>query len=108
MRSRLYESTVEHACGKGLWITARRRRWPIRRCRRRRPLTLHRVADHPEPWIGCQRHRQLCRPGPITLHDGATVGANATVIHDVGPGETVVAPLATTLKPRLGDDGAPA
>ena len=23
--------------------------------------------------------------GPITLHDGATVGANATVIHDVGP-----------------------
>ena len=24
--------------------------------------------------------------GPITLHDGATVGANATVIHDVGAG----------------------
>ena len=23
--------------------------------------------------------------GPITLHDGATVEANATVIHDVGP-----------------------
>lgn len=23
--------------------------------------------------------------GPITLHDGATIGANATVIHDVGP-----------------------
>lgn len=46
--------------------------------------------------------------GPITLHDGATVGANATVIHDVGPGETVVAPLATALKPRRGDDTAPA
>jgi serine O-acetyltransferase len=46
--------------------------------------------------------------GPITLHDGATVGANATVIHDVGPGETVVAPLATALKPRRGDGGAPA
>jgi serine O-acetyltransferase len=45
--------------------------------------------------------------GPITLHDGATVGVNATVIHDVGPGETVVAPLATPLKPRRGDGGAP-
>ena len=46
--------------------------------------------------------------GPITLHHGVTVGANATVIHDVGPGETVVAPLAAALKPRLEDDGAPA
>jgi serine O-acetyltransferase len=46
--------------------------------------------------------------GPITLHDGATVGANATVMQDVGPGETVVAPLATPLKPRRGDGGAPA
>jgi serine O-acetyltransferase len=46
--------------------------------------------------------------GPITLHDGATVGANATVIRDVGPGETVVAPLATTLNPRYRDDDAPA
>lgn len=45
--------------------------------------------------------------GPITLHDGATVGANATVIHDVGPDETVVAPLATTLS-RGGDDVSPA
>jgi serine O-acetyltransferase len=44
--------------------------------------------------------------GPITLHDGATVGANATVIHDVGPGETVVAPLATPLSPRNGDGPA--
>ena len=35
--------------------------------------------------------------GPITLHDGATVGANATVMHDVGPDETVVAPLATPI-----------
>jgi serine O-acetyltransferase len=35
--------------------------------------------------------------GPITLHDGATVAANATVMQDVGPGETVVAPLATPL-----------
>jgi serine O-acetyltransferase len=46
--------------------------------------------------------------GPLTLHDGATVGANATVIHDVGPGETVVAPLATPLKPRRGGGDAPA
>ena len=46
--------------------------------------------------------------GRVTLHDGATVGVNATVIHDVGPGETVVAPLATALKPRSGDGGAPA
>lgn len=43
--------------------------------------------------------------GPITLHDGATVGVNATVMHDVGEGETVVAPLATTLQPARGDDG---
>ena len=46
--------------------------------------------------------------GPVMLHDGATVGPNATVIHDVGPGETVVAPLATPLKRRRGNDGAPA
>ena len=46
--------------------------------------------------------------GPITLHDGATVGANATVMHDVGPGETVVAPLATVLNPRRGGGDAPA
>ena len=46
--------------------------------------------------------------GPVTLHDGATVGANATVIRDVGPGETVVAPLATPLNRRRGDGGAPA
>ena len=46
--------------------------------------------------------------GPITLHDGATVGANATVMHDVGPGETVVAPLATALNPRREDGDAPA
>ena len=35
--------------------------------------------------------------GPITLHDGATVGVNATVIHDVAAGVTVVAPTATIL-----------
>jgi serine O-acetyltransferase len=35
--------------------------------------------------------------GPITLHDGAVVGANATVIHDVEPGVTVVGPVATVL-----------
>lgn len=35
--------------------------------------------------------------GPITLHNGSTVGANATVIYDVGPGQTVVAPLARPL-----------
>lgn len=46
--------------------------------------------------------------GHLTLHDGATVGVNATVIHDVGPGETVVAPLATPLKTRSpgGDEQA--
>ena len=46
--------------------------------------------------------------GPLTLHDGATVGANATVIHDVGPGEIVVAPLATALNRRREDGDAPA
>ena len=44
--------------------------------------------------------------GPITLHDGATVGANATVIRDVGPDQTVVAPLATPLNRSLPGDGA--
>ncbi|ETT26995.1 transferase hexapeptide repeat containing protein [Rhodococcus rhodochrous ATCC 21198] len=47
--------------------------------------------------------------GPITLHDGATVGANATVIHDVPAGVTVVAPLARPLgevqPPPPGHDG---
>jgi serine O-acetyltransferase len=46
--------------------------------------------------------------GPITLHNGATVGVNATVFHDVGPGETVVAPLATPLTSRRTDGDAPA
>lgn len=45
--------------------------------------------------------------GAITLHDGATVGANATVIHDVGPGETVVAPLATGLDRRTAHGDTP-
>jgi len=40
--------------------------------------------------------------GPITLHDGAVVGANATVLHDVEPGEIVVGPAATVLKRRNG------
>jgi serine O-acetyltransferase len=46
--------------------------------------------------------------GPITLNDGATVGANATVLSDIGPGVTVVAPLATTLnrRPAAGDEPA--
>lgn len=47
--------------------------------------------------------------GPITIHDGATVGPNATVIRDVGPGETVASPLATPLvrrPPRDGDGSA--
>lgn len=47
--------------------------------------------------------------GPVTLHDGAVVGANATVIHDVPPGTTVVAPPATALDrhhPPLGDEQA--
>lgn len=42
--------------------------------------------------------------GPITLHDGATVGANATVTRDVPPGATVVSPSATELTPRRADD----
>jgi serine O-acetyltransferase len=46
--------------------------------------------------------------GPITVHDGATVGANATVVHDVGPGETVVAPLATPINRRPEGGAAPA
>lgn len=45
--------------------------------------------------------------GPITLHDGATVGVNATVMHDVGPGEVVVAPLAIALDHRRRDGDAP-
>ena len=47
--------------------------------------------------------------GPVTLHDGAVVGANATVILDVPPGTTVVAPPATALDrhhPPLGDEQA--
>jgi serine O-acetyltransferase len=32
--------------------------------------------------------------GPITLHDGSTVGPNAVVTRNVGPGEIMVAPLA--------------
>ncbi|MGV0809519.1 serine acetyltransferase [Mycolicibacterium setense] len=44
--------------------------------------------------------------GPVTVHDDATVGANATVMRDVGPGETVVAPLAVPLKRRAPQDGA--
>ncbi|MEV6768618.1 serine acetyltransferase [Nocardia sp. NPDC051030] len=43
--------------------------------------------------------------GPIILHDGATVGANATVIHDVPAGVTMVAPLATELTARPRGDG---
>ncbi len=45
--------------------------------------------------------------GPITLHDGAVVGANATVIDDVGPGVTVVAPAATVLNRELKDGHSP-
>ena len=65
MRTRFYESTVEHACGKGLRTTAHGCPVTHTSCRARRPLTLQRVADHPEPWIGCKRHRQLCRPDPL-------------------------------------------
>lgn len=46
--------------------------------------------------------------GPITLHEGATIGVNATVIRDVAAGVTVVAPEATVLPPRPADDDAPA
>lgn len=45
--------------------------------------------------------------GAITLHDGATVGANATVMHDVGAGVTVVAPLATALDRNQSEGTAP-
>ena len=45
--------------------------------------------------------------GPVTLHDGAIVGANATVIHDVGPDETVVAPLAAPINRPRADGAAP-
>ena len=45
--------------------------------------------------------------GDITLHDGAVVGANATVLKDVGPGEVMVGPLATVLKRRPPVDVAP-
>lgn len=44
--------------------------------------------------------------GPITLHDGAIVGANATVVHDVGAGEVVVGPAATILNRRNKDRGS--
>lgn len=46
--------------------------------------------------------------GPITVHDGATVGVNATVVHDVAAGETVVAPLAAPIKARRQDADPPA
>jgi serine O-acetyltransferase len=46
--------------------------------------------------------------GQLTLHDGSTVGVNATVIHDVAAGETVVAPLAVPLKRRQPDADGPA
>lgn len=46
--------------------------------------------------------------GPITLHDGATVGPNAVVTRDVGPGEIMVAALARPFKRRIeaGDEPA--
>ena len=47
--------------------------------------------------------------GPVTLHDDCTVGANATVVHDVPPGVAVVAPLARPLDgtPPKPDNSAP-
>lgn len=45
--------------------------------------------------------------GPITLHDGASVGANATVVHDVGPGQTLVAPPPVALTDRRDGGGDP-
>jgi serine O-acetyltransferase len=36
--------------------------------------------------------------GPITLHDGATIGPNAVVTRDVAPGEVLVGPLAQPVK----------
>ncbi|MGU3432763.1 serine acetyltransferase [Actinomycetes bacterium M1A6_2h] len=38
--------------------------------------------------------------GPITIHDGATIGANATVMSDVAAGVTMVSPLAIPMTPR--------
>jgi serine O-acetyltransferase len=46
--------------------------------------------------------------GPITLHDGATVGPNAVVTRDVGPGEIMVAALARPFKRQAPVDDAPA
>ncbi len=44
--------------------------------------------------------------GPITVHDGATIGPNAVVTHDVGPGEIMVAALAQPFnRPQQVDDG---
>jgi serine O-acetyltransferase len=45
--------------------------------------------------------------GPITLHDGSTVGPNAVVNRNVGPGEIMVAPLARPFKRQAPVDDAP-
>ena len=42
--------------------------------------------------------------GPITIGDGARVGAGSTVIKDVKPGETVVGLSADKVKIRLDAD----
>ena len=42
--------------------------------------------------------------GPITVHDGATIGANATVVHDVPAGQTLVAPVARPLRETTVED----
>jgi serine O-acetyltransferase len=46
--------------------------------------------------------------GPITLHDGATVGPNAVVTRDVAPGEIMVGALARSFKRQIESDDAPA
>lgn len=44
--------------------------------------------------------------GPITLHDGATIGPNAVVTRDVAAGEILVGPLAQPVKrkPQVDDE----
>lgn len=44
--------------------------------------------------------------GGITLHDGATIGPNAVVTRDVGPGQIMVGPLARPFsRPAENGDG---
>jgi len=39
--------------------------------------------------------------GAITVHDGATIGANATVVDDVAAGDVLVSPKAISIRNRM-------